>query len=168
MKLCAEVLVQYCFLSMFLLRLFGSKQSLRLPFAFLTGTTELLHSVCSWTGVMIPLLWSHCSSFLYAALILTGTNLGGVRPVHSFSLACCGFFPWEYPYSTGNITIFFQYILISWWVICVSSHSWVPQHLTAGTSDVSDLGPSYLLPLVLMSLSKLPSGVHASLAVVST
>ena len=36
---------------------------------------ELVHSVCSCTGMMIPSLHRHWSSFLYADLSLTGTDL---------------------------------------------------------------------------------------------
>ena len=128
------------------MRSFGSKQSLRLPSAIQTGNMELVHSVCSWTGVMIPSMQIHCPSSLDTALILTGTDRRGVEPVHSsssvwFGILFLGAFLlcWTHHYVLSVCPLL-------WWLICVSTHLWVLHHWAAGPSDISDLLTYCLLP----------------------
>ena len=71
------VLEYHWFLSIALFKSLGSRHSLRLPFGFITGTMELIHSVCYLTSVIIPSLVSLSSSALYAFYMATGTDLGG-------------------------------------------------------------------------------------------
>ena len=47
-KMSSSVLEYHWFLSIALLRSLGSRHSLRLPLDFITGTIELIHSVCSF------------------------------------------------------------------------------------------------------------------------
>ena len=53
-KMSSRVLAYHWFLSIALFKSFGSRHSLRLLSSFITGTIELIHSVCSCTSVMIP------------------------------------------------------------------------------------------------------------------
>ena len=52
-KMSSRVLAYHWFLSIALFKSFGSRHSLRLSSSFITGTIELIHSVCSCTSVMI-------------------------------------------------------------------------------------------------------------------
>ena len=71
------VLEYHWFLLIALFKSLGSKHSLRLPFGFITGTIELIHSVCSLTSVIMPSFVSLSNSVLYVVCIAIGTNLGG-------------------------------------------------------------------------------------------
>ena len=62
---------------MALFRSFGSRHSLRLPSGFITGTIELIRSVCLCTSVMMPSLVSVSNSAFYAGCMAMGTDLGG-------------------------------------------------------------------------------------------
>ena len=62
------------------LRLWDLGTILRLPLGFITGTIELIHSVCSFNSVIMPSLDSLFNSSLYAVCMATGTDLGGVVP----------------------------------------------------------------------------------------
>ena len=53
-----RVLAYHWFLLIALYKSFGSRHSLRLPSSFITGTIELIHSVCSCTSVIMPSLTS--------------------------------------------------------------------------------------------------------------
>ena len=53
-KMSSRVLAYHCFLSIALFKSFGSRHGLRLPSSFITGTIELIHSVCLCTSVMMP------------------------------------------------------------------------------------------------------------------
>ena len=63
-KMSSIVLEYHWFLSITLLKSFGSRHSLRLPLGFITGTIELIHSVCSLTLVIMPFFISLFSSAL--------------------------------------------------------------------------------------------------------
>ena len=63
-KMSSRVLAYHWFLLIALFKSFGSRHSLRLPSSFITGTIELIHSVCSCTSVMIPSLTSVYNSAL--------------------------------------------------------------------------------------------------------
>ena len=63
-KMSSEVLAYHWFLLIALFKSFGSWHSLRLLFPYITGTTELIHSVCSCTSVMMPSLTSLSNSTL--------------------------------------------------------------------------------------------------------
>ena len=71
------VLEYHWFLSIALFKSLGSKHSLRLLFGFITGTIELIHSVCSLTSVIMPSFVSLSNSALYVVCIAIGTDLGG-------------------------------------------------------------------------------------------
>ena len=60
----SRVFAYHWFLSIALFKSFGSRHSLRLPSFFITGTIELIHSVCSCTSVMMPFLTSLSNSAL--------------------------------------------------------------------------------------------------------
>ena len=47
----------------------------------MTGTMELIHSVCSLTSVMMPSFTSLFNSVLYADCMATGTDLESAEPV---------------------------------------------------------------------------------------
>ena len=64
-----RVLAYYWFLSIALFKSFGSRHSLRLLSSFVTGTIELIHSVCSCTSVMMPSFTS-LSNLLVCLILL--------------------------------------------------------------------------------------------------
>ena len=63
-KMSSRVLAYHWFLSIALFKSFRSRHSLRLLSSFITGTIELIHSVCSCTSVMMPSLISLSNSAL--------------------------------------------------------------------------------------------------------
>ena len=73
-KMSSRVLAYHWFLSIALFKSFGSRHSLRLPSSFITGTIELIHSVCSCTSVMMPSFTSLSNS---ADCIPNDTDMGG-------------------------------------------------------------------------------------------
>ena len=76
-RMSSRVLANHWFLSFALFKSFGSRHSLRLLSSFITGTMELIHSVCSCTYVMMPSFTSLSNSALQADCIPNGTDLGG-------------------------------------------------------------------------------------------
>ena len=76
-KMSSRVLAYHWFLSIALFKSFGSRHSLKLLSSFITGTIELIHSICSCTFVMMPSLTSLSNSALWADCIPNGTDLGG-------------------------------------------------------------------------------------------
>ena len=73
----SSVLEYHWFLSIALLRYFGSSHSLRLPSGFITNIVELIHFVFLCMSVIVPSLTSLSNSVLYAGCMATGTDLGG-------------------------------------------------------------------------------------------
>ena len=69
--------VQWCGRFMALFRSLGSKQSLRVPFDFVTQTSEFTQSVGSVTLAMIPCASRLLSSFIRGSQRASGTLLGG-------------------------------------------------------------------------------------------
>ena len=63
-KMSSRVLAYHWFLSIALFMSFGSRHSLRLLSSFITGTIELIHSICSCTSVMMLYLTSLFNSAL--------------------------------------------------------------------------------------------------------
>ena len=63
-KMSSRVLAYHWFLSIALFKSFGSRHSHRLLSSFITGTIELIHSVCSCTSVMMPSFTSLSNSDL--------------------------------------------------------------------------------------------------------
>ena len=65
------------------IKILGSKQMRSVPFFFVTATIELIQSVGSVTGVMIPCC-ARCSRVCFSlSLIATGTRLGHAAQVHN-------------------------------------------------------------------------------------
>ena len=144
---------------MFLLGSSGSKQSLRLPSVFLTGTIELVHSVSSSTGV-IPSLHSHWSSSLYAVLILNGTDQGGVGLVHSPSWVwhCMLFLAGSLLHWRHNCILLIVYSLVMGSLVPFPIYEYCTiEQLDSWMFQTCD--PSSLLPCASMILSSLFSGV---------
>ena len=54
-RISSIVLEYYWFLLIALFKSFGLRHSLRIPLDFMTGTIELIHSVCSFISVIITL-----------------------------------------------------------------------------------------------------------------
>ena len=63
-RMSSRVLQYHWFLLIALFKSFGSKHSLRLPSSFITGTIELIQSVCSCTSVMTSSFTSLSNSAL--------------------------------------------------------------------------------------------------------
>ena len=63
-KMSSRVLACHWFLLIALFKSFQFRHSLRLQSSFITGTIELIHSVCSCTSVMMPSLTSLSNSVL--------------------------------------------------------------------------------------------------------
>ena len=97
-RMLSRVLAYHWLLLIALFKSFGSKHSLRLPSSSLTGTIELIHSVCSCTSVMMPSFTSLillCRQTAFPmALIWVGAGL-----VNKSLLTFCDMGHWvEFPF----------------------------------------------------------------------
>ena len=63
-RMLSRVLAYHWFLLIALFKSFGSRHSHTLPSSFITGTIELIHSVCSCTSVIMPSLTSLSKCFV--------------------------------------------------------------------------------------------------------
>ena len=83
------VLEYHWFLSIALFNSLGSRHSLRLPFGFITGTMELIHSVCSLTSVIMPSLDSLTLLCMHLAWLLVLTWEGVEWVCTAPPVLCC-------------------------------------------------------------------------------
>ena len=113
------VLEYHWILSIALFKSFGSRHSLRLLLDFITGTIELIHSVCSLTSVIMPYFTS-----LFCMLIawLLGLALVGTVLVCTLPSVWCGMvllagfsYPWKHHCASWTYSLW-------WWVACVFCH----------------------------------------------
>ena len=89
-KMSSRVFAYHWFLLIALFKSFGSRHSLRLPSSFITGTIELIHSVCSCTSVMMPFVTS-LSNARFFLLFISGMH-NALRSVGEHCEMVCEFF----------------------------------------------------------------------------